>query len=570
MAVEAIPVGEERAAFRVCPVTRLRVDLAAERMIIANATTAVVFLLVGGIMGLLLALTRWEAIHLLPAPWYYRLVTAHGFNMLVAWIVFFEVAGLYFGSTVLLNARLVSPRAAQVAFALMLLGALIVNGIVLAGQADVMFTAYVPLKAHPLFYLGVILFALGALIAVALFFGNLFIARLEGRYTGSVPLVVFGLATAAIIATYTLLSGAIAFIPAFFWSLGWLRTYDPGFYRNLFWGFGHPAQQINLAAMVAVWYALAAITVGATPINEKLCRLAFVLYILFINLGAAHHLLVDPGLSFAWKMFNTSYAMYLAVLGSLIHAFSIPAGVEVALRRQGYHRGLFEWLRRAPWQEPGFAALVISMVLFGWLGGVSGVVIGTEQLNMQFHNTLAVPGHFHATVVGGTTLAFMGLTYYLIPLIFRRELRLKRLAAWQPYVFGLGMLLLILGFLTSGTFGVPRRHWGVFTAPAIFPSLIPEPARLTLAIAGIGGVIAAIGGAMFILVVLSSVLTGAVQEARSLRLVVANPADPPEAAETAHVEPRGTFLIALAFLIFFVIVYFRNWWMLGIRGWLIH
>ncbi len=570
MATQAIPLGEEKAVFRVCPVTRLRVDLAAERMIIANATAAVVFLLVGGIMGLLLALTRWEAIHLLPATWYYRLVTAHGFNMLVAWIVFFEVAGLYFGSTVLLNARLVSPRAAQAACALMLLGALLVNAIVLAGQADVMFTAYVPLKAHPLFYLGVILFALGALTAVVLFFADLFIARLEGRYTGSVPLVVFGLATAGIIATYTLLSGAIAFIPAFFWSLGWLRTYDPGFYRNLFWGFGHPAQQINLAAMVAVWYALAAITVGANPINEKLSRLAFVLYILFINLGAAHHLLVDPGLSFAWKMFNTSYAMYLAVLGSLIHAFSIPAAVEVALRRQGYHRGLFEWLRQAPWQEPGFAALVVSMILFGWLGGVSGVIIGTEQLNMQFHNTLAVPGHFHATVVGGTTLAFMGLTYYLIPLIFRRELRLKRLAAWQPYVFGFGMLLLILGFLTSGTLGVPRRHWGVFTVPAIFPTLIPEPAQLTLAMAGIGGVIATIGGAMFVLVVLSSVLTGTVQEARSLRLVVADAADPSEAGEAAHVEPRGTFLIVLAFLIFFVLVYFRNWWMLGIREWLVH
>ena len=39
--------------------------------------------------------------------------------------------------------------------------------------SDVMFTAYVPLKAHPLFYLGVILFAVGALIAVILFFINI-------------------------------------------------------------------------------------------------------------------------------------------------------------------------------------------------------------------------------------------------------------------------------------------------------------------------------------------------------------------------------------------------------------
>ena len=65
--------------------------------------------------------------------------------------------------------------------------------------------------------------------------------------------------------------------------------------------------------MVAVWYALASMTVGAKPVNEKLSRFAFVLYLFFINLGSAHHLLVDAGLTFPWKVVNTSYAIYLAV-----------------------------------------------------------------------------------------------------------------------------------------------------------------------------------------------------------------------------------------------------------------
>ena len=34
-------------------------------------------------------------------------------------------------------------------------------------------------------------------------------------------------------------------------------------------------------------------------------------------------------------------------------------------------------------------------------------MLGTEQLNVLIHNTIYVPGHFHATVVAGTTLAFM-------------------------------------------------------------------------------------------------------------------------------------------------------------------
>ncbi len=572
MAVTATPWTEEKAVFRTCPVTGFKVDLAAERLIIANAVAAVVFLLVGGIFALLIALTRWQMIHLLPAHWFYRAVTAHGFDMLVAWIVFFEVAGLYFGGAVLLNARLVQPALAWLAFLLMAVGAVLVNVIILMGQADVMFTAYVPLKAHPLFYLGYILFAVGALLALVVFFATIVVGRVEGRYQGSLPLVVFGLVTAAIIATYTVLSGALAFVPAFFWSLGWQTNYDPGFFRNLFWSFGHPAQQINLAAMVAVWYALAAITTGANPLNEKLSRFAFILYILFINLGSAHHLLTDPGLSFTWKVINTSYAMYLAVLGSMIHAFSIPASVEVALRRKGFHRGLLEWLRKAPWREPGFAALVVSMVIFGWIGGVTGVTIGTEQLNMLAHNTLRVPGHFHATVVGGTTLAFMGLTYYLIPLIFRRELKLKGWATWQPYIYGLGMALASIGFIASGIQGVARRHWDITFTLAPLQAAIPGTVHLSLAVIGIGALIAVVGGAMFLVIVLASVLTGERREPRSLLLVTA-PANPsanpgPAEEEAEHHQPRGTFVIVLAFLMFFAAFYLANWWLLG-RAWMV-
>ncbi len=571
MAVAAL-TREEKAVFRTCTATGLKVDVAAQRLIVANAVAAVACLALGGLLALLIALTRWQVIHLLNPVWFYRLTTAHGIDMLVAWIVFFEVAGLYFGSTVVLNARMVAPKVGWFAFALMLIGGGLVNYVVLTGGADVMFTAYVPLKAHPLFYLSYILFAVGALVAIGLFFANIMVAKAEGRYQGSLPLFVFGLVTAAIIATYTLLSGAITFVPALLWSLDIIPAYDAGFYRNVFWGFGHPAQQINLAAMVAIWYALAFFTVGATPVNEKLSRLAFILYIFFINLGSAHHLLVDPGPGFIWKVVNTSYAMYLAVLGSLIHAFSIPAALEVALRRRGYKRGLLEWLRKAPWREPGFSALVISMIIFGWIGGVTGVTIGTEQINMLAHNTMRVPGHFHATVVGGTTLAFMGITYYLIPLIFQRELKFKKLAIWQPYVYGLGMTLVAIGMVASGLQGVPRRHWDITFTQAPFQSPVPGTVNLFLAVMGIGAIISIVGGIMYLIVVLGSVLSGKPYQAKQVTLVI----DPPpvlgyvseEEEKDPHIQPKGTFVLVLAFLMFFAAYYLSNWWLLG-RTWFV-
>ena len=61
--------------YRVCGVTTLKVDMHTERLIIANAVMAVVTLTLGGIAALLIALTRWQAIHLLDAAWFYRLLT---------------------------------------------------------------------------------------------------------------------------------------------------------------------------------------------------------------------------------------------------------------------------------------------------------------------------------------------------------------------------------------------------------------------------------------------------------------------------------------------------------------
>ena len=76
---------------------------------------------------------------------------------------------------------------------LMLTGALIANATVLAGNSSVMFTSYVPLQASPFFYLGLILFAVGALIGCFVFFGTLVIAKEERTDEGSIPLVTLQL-----------------------------------------------------------------------------------------------------------------------------------------------------------------------------------------------------------------------------------------------------------------------------------------------------------------------------------------------------------------------------------------
>src|SRR5690554_4232537 len=197
-----------RVPHRVCPATGLKVDLQADRLMKVHAVAATVSLLIGGITAILILLTRWQAVHLLDAVWYYRALTVHGITMLIFFILFFEMAVLYFTSGPLLNSRIAAPKLGWFAFALMVVGAVTTEWMIWTGRADVLMTSYVPLRAHPLYYLGIILFAVGALIVTLQFFATLVVARRERTYEGSVPLITFGAAAAAIIAVITLGHGA--------------------------------------------------------------------------------------------------------------------------------------------------------------------------------------------------------------------------------------------------------------------------------------------------------------------------------------------------------------------------
>ena len=555
--------------FRTCPESGLQFHKSAETLIRANAVMAVVMLLIGGITALLVTLTRWPAVHLLPADRFYQMLTIHGINMLVYWIIFFEVAVLYFCCSTLLRCRIATPRLGWLAFALMVIGAVVNNLSVLNGDSSVMMTSYVPMPANPNFYLGLILFAVGALIACFIFLGTLVVAREEKTYEGSIPLVTFGALTACIIAIFTIAAGAIILVPTWLWSLGLIGHIDAVMYRLVWWGFGHSSQQINVAAHVAVWYAIAAIVFGARPLSEKVSRMAFLLYIFFLQLASAHHVLVDPGISSTWKIFNTSYAMYLAVLASMVHGLTVPGSIEVAQRAKGYTRGLFEWLRKAPWGNPVFSGMFISLVGFGFIGGISGVVMGTEQINIIIHNTIYVPGHFHATVVLGTTLAFMSLTYFLIPVLFRRQVFLPGLAKWQPYLFGGGMAVFTLVMMGAGTLGVERRHWDMAFTESVLGFDYSATAFTLMGLAGVSGVVAIIGGAAFVLITVVSVFFGKRVDSESsygtqtTRLMKAEPLNITPAAHAAAGKwgfaAPGTFVLAIFFLLIFVVYFAINW-----------
>ncbi|WP_254863017.1 cytochrome c oxidase subunit I [Halovivax gelatinilyticus] len=568
--------------FRMCGITGLNVHRSVENHVKLFGLTALVYLIIGGIFAITVATTRWEAIGLLDATDYYIHLSMHAWSMLLFWIVFMEVGILYVGGPMVLGRRLPLTKFAKLGYLTMVAGTITVYYSIWTTSAPdqaPLLTAYIPLPSAPLFYGGALLFVLGVVVASLPFFVALWNEKRENKGE-SLPLVTFGAFITSIIAVEALLGGVVAFAGGLLWRLEILQ-FDPAAYRMWFWIVGHGTQQINLVAMIVVWYFLTHVVGGAEVVSEKVSRTAFVLYLFFINMGAAHHLLVDPGISTGWRIWNTSYAFYGATLASLIHAFAIPAGIEAGRRKRGKGGGLFGWLTSAPWRNPAFSAPILAIILFGFLGGITGVLMGQLQLNMAWHNTFATVGHFHSTVVLGTTITFMGLIYFLIRTMFMRQFISTKLASAQPFLYGGAMGITALMMMYVGIlYGVPRRTPEVVeNIPRAGYEFSLDAATPLFAVFGIFAVIAIIGGALFIALAVLSVLFGEriepggdwdlvadggtksagtkIAQSRESLEMADDPDDPVHAYEM-----RGTFVLCLIFLTAFVITYILNWYLI--------
>ncbi|MFB6137079.1 MAG: cbb3-type cytochrome c oxidase subunit I [Halobacteriaceae archaeon] len=562
--------------FRTCSVTGLEIHRSAENMVKLFGLTAVVALLVGGIFAFTVAMTRWEFVGLLSPGDFYTHLSLHAWNLLIFWLVFMEIGILYVGGPMVLGRKLPAPTLAKLGWVTMVAGALAINLSVFfagsgRGQTAPLLTAYAPLQAPVGFYAGAVVFIVGAVVAALPFFATLWIERRE-HPNRTLPLVAFGAFVTAVIAVEALVGGLITFVVTLLWRIDVIQFMDAAWYRQMYWTIGHGTQQINLAAMVTVWYFITHVVGGAEVVSEKVSRTAFILYLFFINLGAAHHLLSDPAVSSGWRIWNASYAFYGAAFASMIHAFAIPAGLEAGRRKRGKGGGTFGWLTNSPWTNPVYAATIFSIILFGFLGGITGVVMGQLQVNMTWHNTYATVGHFHGTVAVGTTLAFMGLVFFVVRTMFQRQLAFPRLASVQPFLYAGAMSVVVVMMMYAGLlYGVPRRTAQVVrNIPGTSFSL--SAAIPLFMLLGIFAVFAILAGALFLAVAVLTLLIGdpVTGPADNADLVAdgaggdaADPLPDDAAEKPVHAyEMRGTFLICLVFMAVFVASYVINWYLL--------
>jgi cytochrome c oxidase subunit 1 len=147
--------------------------------------------------------------------------------------------------------------------------------------------------------------------------------------------------------------------------------------------------------------------------------------------------------------------------------------------------------------------------------------------------------------------------------VFQREVVFPKLAKIQPYLFGIGAAGISLFMMGAGTLGVPRRHWDMTMTDAPIPYEFSAAAYLMMGLNGVFAVIAALGGIIYIVVVVASVLWGRkVDNDRPLwQFPVTSMGGAIVGKYGSHgtIKLPGTIILVGVFFVAFMLYYYVNW-----------
>jgi len=420
---------------------------------------ALVALVGAGLFSLLLVLSRTPVIQeIVPFLDFFRVaLVVHVTLSVLIWLLAMSAA------TWSLSTRGDKPVWDRLSFWLAALGTAVIIVSPFVGAGDPLMNNYVPVLQHPLFYGGLVLFTLGILSHLLRAF--LFRQRISEVLSGTTALqtgitlsaMLTGLSIVAVLASWrdlpNQMDGSI-------------------YFEFLFWGGGHVVQFSYTLLMMIAWVVLAT----ASGCRFELTPRLTLVFLVFLALPV----ITVPFLYLAHDVTTTGHRLAFTELMKYGGLSCLPLGLAVAasLWRAGKPSGEHRYLR---------AALVSSLLLFA-VGGILGFMIAGLDI--------VIPAHYHGATVG-VTIAFMGLTYYLLPRLGFGALP-ERLATWQPYLYGGGQLLHIIGLAWSGGYGVQRKTAGVAQG------LDGLGQTAGMGLMGLGGLISVIGGLMFLIVAYKS------------------------------------------------------------------
>lgn len=421
----------------------------------------VLALALAGVFAILLVLARSPGLGwLFPTQDFFRTaLVVHVDQSILIWF-------LAFSGVIWTLAPGVHPNLSRLGLVAATLGCILVAASPFLGASARELNNYVPVLDAPVFFWGLGLVALGTLLQVAAYLG-----RSLPNIRLADPIAV-GSAAAAV-ATLTAAGSLI-------WS--WIDLAQTGTgisYELLFWGPGHILQFVYTQIMLVAWLWLARDLGYPLGVPDRWLSALLILGTLPLLAVPPIHALFSPGTGDARLAFTR-----LMQFGNGLA--SIPIGLLLAI-------ALIRHRAATPDDAPGAQrrALTASLTLFA-AGGLLAVAISGV-------NTI-IPAHYHGSIVG-VTLALMGLTYHLLP-----TLGLAHPSGWmaryQPWIYGAGQLLHIGGLALSGAMGIQRKTAGAAQG------LDTWGAKAAMGVMGIGGLLAVIGGILFVLVVIRAFSAG--------------------------------------------------------------
>ncbi len=411
-----------------------------------------------GVFSILLVLARTPGVNrLLPGVDFFRIaLVVHVDLSVLVWFV--AVAGLLWS----INGTRLGLRWGWAALVLAGAGTTLMSLAAFVSPGEAIMANYIPMLDSPLFITGTLVLGSGVLLLVL---RAMLGAPKVGLQIDGASALHFGINAAAVATAVALM--------AFAWS--WVvlpqDLVGKAYYEILFWGGGHALQFTWTLLMLVGWLWLASICGARLPISPRLTVLMFVLALA--------------------SVFVTPYAYLAHDVATVEHrnlhtwAMRLGGGIAIAPIALAVVMGLWSARRGDKSTRPLRAALVSSMALFA-AGGLIGAMINGSNVK--------IPAHYHGCIVG-VTLAFMGLVYHLLPRLGYGAVR-GRMATLQPYLYGAGQLLHIIGLVWSGGYGVQRKVAGS-------EQVLRSTAEVFgMGLMGLGGLVAIIGGLLFVLVVI--------------------------------------------------------------------
>ncbi|MDI4632782.1 cbb3-type cytochrome c oxidase subunit I [Pelomonas sp. V22] len=428
-----------------------------------------------GLIGLLLSdLMRLQigfpgVFEFITAERYYQFVTMHGMIMVVYLLTALFLGG--FGNyliPLMVGARdMVFPYLNMLSFWFYLLSVLVLlaSFFVTGGPTGAGWTLYPPqaiLPGTPGHDWGIILMLVSlAIFIVAATMGGLnyvttvLQARCEGMTLLRMPLTVWGIFTATVLALLAFPAlfvsavmmlldktiGTSFFMPALV-SLGQVTAYKGGtplLFQHLFWFFGHP--EVYIVALPAFGLVSDLISVHARKCIFGYRQMVWAI----VAIGGlsfvvwAHHMFVSG--------MNPYFGFFFATSTLII---AVPTAIKV------YNWLLTLWRGDIHLTVPMLFALAFISTFI--IGGLTGLFLGNVSVDIPLSGTYFVVAHFHMVMGVAPLLVVFGAIYHWYPKISGRMLD-DRLGLFHFWVTFLGTYLIYFPMHYLGLLGMPRRYY---------------------------------------------------------------------------------------------------------------